>query len=81
MMNTIKTVKELKELLKDLPDDMLLVIYRQGMEKCGYMNNLFGEVQKMTKQTKCTYDRFDYTEYVYEDYVRDANGVQCLVFD
>ncbi len=62
----MRTVGELKEFIKDLPDDMLLANYESDMETSGYRNRLFCEVAKMCKETKHGYDSFDGTSYTYE---------------
>ena len=40
----MKTVGELKEFIKNLPDDMPLVNYQSSMERSGYQNNVFCSV-------------------------------------
>lgn len=62
-------VKELKELLKNVDDDLEIVGYQKGMEQTGLlpvssysMKVLTGEMVK-----KSTYDRFDYTYEVFQE--------------
>ena len=74
----MKTVGELKEFIKDLPDDMLLTSYRSNMEKSGYENDLYCHVDTMKKETRETWDRFDGTYYTYEVMVKSEDGVPCL---
>ena len=74
----MKTVGELREFIKDLPDDMLIVQYRSNMEKHGYENGVYCDVANMQKETKHTWDRFDGTDYSYEVFVSSEDGVPCL---
>jgi hypothetical protein len=74
----MKTVGELKEFIKDLPDDMLLVQYHRDMETSGYRNNLYCDVTNMKTEVKHTWDRFDGTNYSYEVLVKSEDGVPCL---
>lgn len=69
-------VKELKELLANVDDDLEIVGYQNGMEQTGLlpvspysMKVLTGE---MVKQS--TYDRFDYTDYTYEVFKENKCG-------
>ena len=75
-----KTVGELKEFIKDLPDDMLLVNYESNLETSGYMNRLSCDVVNMKKETKYSWDRFDETEYSYEVFDITKDGIPCLRF-
>ena len=77
----VYTVKELKEMIKDLPDDMKIVKYTEGMEQRGHLEGTFLRVEKRTPKIKETYDRFDYTEYSYKSYESDPNGLEVLVVD
>ena len=72
------TVKELKEMIKDLPDDMKIVQYQEGMERRGYLEGAFIKVEKRTPVEVETYDRFDYTEYSYQRYEFDVDGIEML---
>lgn len=74
----MKTVGELKEFIKNLPDDMLLVSYQSNMEMSGYRNWLFCDVAKMNKEERQTWDRFDGTDYSYEVFVKVEDGIPCL---
>lgn len=62
----MKTVKELKDFIKDLPDDMLLAHYKDTMETSGYFVGLSCDVVNMKEETRYTWDRFDGTDYSYE---------------
>ena len=74
----LKTVGELKEFIKDLPDDMLLVIYNEDMETSGYRNSLIAEVSIMKKKTKKAWDSFDGGSYSYEVFEESKEGTPCL---
>ena len=75
----MKTVGELKEFIKDLPDDMLLANYESNMEINGYRNRLSCDVVNMKTETKHSWDRFDGTDYSYEVLERAEDGVPCLI--
>lgn len=69
-------VKELKELLANVDDDLEIVGYQNGMEQTGLlpispysMKVLNGEMVK-----KETWDRFDGTDYTYEVFQENKNG-------
>lgn len=77
----MKTVGELKEMIKDLPDDMKLVMYKSNMETSGYQNSVYTSVEDMVSKKKHTYDRFDGISYDYEVYIgnkNNENGEKCL---
>lgn len=74
----MKTVGELKEVIKDLPDDMKLVMYKSNMETSGYQNAIYASVEAMASETKHTWDRFDGTNYDYEVYTDSKDGEKCL---
>ena len=75
----IKTVGELKEIIRDLPDDMLVINYVSDMEGSGYENKNYCRIRKMEKQTEQRYDAFDYTSYTKEVYKETDEGADCLV--
>ncbi|MBE5937129.1 MAG: hypothetical protein E7265_03765 [Lachnospiraceae bacterium] len=75
----MKTVGELKEFIKDLPDDMLLANYESNMEISDYRNRLSCDVVNMKTKTKYSWDRFDGTDYSYEVLERAEDGVPCLI--
>lgn len=69
-------VKELKELLANVDDDLEIVGYQNGMEQTGFlpvspysMKVLTGEMVE-----KRTYDAFDYTDYTYEVFKENKCG-------
>lgn len=74
----MKTVGELKEFIKNLPDDMPLVNYKKDMETSGYRNNVYCRVDNMVEETRETWDRFDYTSYSYQVMVDSKDGIPCL---
>ena len=76
----MKTVGELKKFINDLPDDMLLVNYKNDMEISGYMNKLLCDVVNMKKETDGAYDAFDGTYFAYEVLVETDDGMPCLRF-
>lgn len=75
---TIKTIGDLKKFIKNLPDDTLVVKYQRDMEKSGYQNNVFCNITNMKKETKRTWDSFDYISYSYEVFVESEDGISCL---
>ena len=69
-------VKELKEMLANVDDDLEIVGYQNDMERTGLlpvspysMKVLTGELVK-----KSTYDRFDYIDYTYEVFKENKSG-------
>lgn len=74
----MKTVGELKALIKDLPDDTPIVTYKSDMEKSGYQKNVSCSVANMKAETREAYDAFDGIRYKYEAMVESADGVPCL---
>ena len=74
----MKTVGELKDFIKNLPDDMPLVKYESDMEASGYRNDVYCSVDNMKEETKETWDRFDYTSYSYQVMVDSDDGIPCL---
>lgn len=79
MVQTFKTVGELKEFLEHLPDDMVLVHYNRDMEKSGWFEGVTPRVTNMSKKIHQTWDHFDYTDYSYECYEHDSNGKEVVV--
>lgn len=78
----MKTVGELKEFIKDLPDDMKIVAYQSDLERYGYFNNFSCNVANMKKTLRHTWDRFDYTDYSYNVYVKQkekSKGTVCCL--
>lgn len=77
----MKTVGELKRLIKDLPDDMPLVTYQNNMEKVGYQNEVSCAVVSMKEETREAWDRFDGCGYTYKTMVRSKDGSDCLMIN
>ena len=48
----MNTVGELKEFIKNLPDEMLIVNYHSDMETYGYTNNIICTVSNMKKERR-----------------------------
>lgn len=79
-MAYFEKVGQLKEYLKTIPDDVLLVKNVQTMEMHGVMCGISNSIINMSKKTKSTYDAFDGTPFKYDVYEEDENGVLCLKF-
>lgn len=82
-MPRTKTVGELKEYIKNLPDDTPIISYQSDMEKSGYQSISCASTQKMVTEKRETYDAFDYTPYSYTVFSpsNDDTGTLCLVID
>lgn len=80
-MPRARTVGELKEYIKNLPDDTPIVSYQSDMEKSGYQSISCASTQKMVTEKRETYDAFDYTPYSYTVFSPsdDDTGTLCLV--
>lgn len=70
----MKTVGELKTLIKDLPDDMPLAFYHNDMERCGHINDVYAEIANFKSVTDTAVDAFDGTVYSYDklEYCKDG---------
>lgn len=79
----VRTVRHLKEAIKDLPDDTPIISYQSDMEKSGYQGISGVKPMLMVKKKKETYDAFDYTPYSYTVFSpsEDGSGTLCLVID
>ena len=82
-MPRARTVGELKEYIKNLPDDTPIISYQSDMEKSGYQSISCASTQKMVTEKRETYDAFDYTPYSYMVFSpsKDDTGTLCLVID
>lgn len=80
MLNKITTVKELREFIKDLPDDMPIAAYESNMERSGYFNRVCLNIVKMKETINWGRDAFDGTEYSYKILYGDKNGKEYLKF-
>lgn len=80
-MSRARTVGELKEYIKNLPDDTLIISYQSDMEKSGYQRVSCVYTRKMVSEERETYDAFDYTPYSYTVFSpsEDDDGSLCLV--
>jgi hypothetical protein len=67
----MKTVKELRELIKDLPDDAL-IITRYVDEDDNYAYHNGAGMKLMSMKQKSNIDYADYT-------IDEADGKECLV--
>ena len=76
----MKTVGELKEFIKDLPDDLLLVTFKSDMETSGYRNDIDCMFANMEVETRHAFDSFDGTYFSYEVMVDSKGGKPCLKF-
>ena len=69
------TVGELKEKLKDVPDDLLIVSLENDMERCGIMeSHPMCKILKCKEEKRKTWDRFDGYDYTYDVFVEDKDG-------
>ena len=69
------TVGELKERLKDVDDDMLIVSYQDNMEMSGILRAYpYAGVIKVKEVKKSAWDRFDGENYTYTAYEKDKHG-------
>lgn len=76
---TIKTVGDLKKLLEGIDDSTLVVSFREGMEKRGYLQECYADVGKFNKKEINTFDVFDGTPYSYESFFPNKYGeFECL---
>lgn len=68
-------VGELKKLLENVPDDLVIVSHQSDMERSGIMEKSFyGKVVKVKEETRHTWDRFDGIDYDYTVFREDKNG-------
>lgn len=85
-MLILKTVGELKDFIKDLPDDVPTLLYQSGKEQQGYRSYIGVRAENMISEKKHflsreTYDVFDYTRHTHEVFspTHDDTGVFCLI--
>lgn len=69
-------VKELKELLANVDDELEVVGYEEGMEQTGLLPVGKWGMKVITGKTvkKETWDRFDGTDYTYEVFEENKDG-------
>lgn len=78
----MKTVGELKDFIKDLPDDMLLIARSNNFElKNSLVAGIHVDLEKFNAKKEQFVDGFDYTVYYEDIYIRDKNGNMCLKID
>lgn len=69
------TIGELKEKLKNIPDDLEVVAYQSDMERYGIMSAYISpEIKKYNATTRNGYDSFDGCSYTYEVFEENENG-------
>lgn len=69
------TVGELKEKLKDVPDDLLIVSLEDDMERSGIMKSYpMCKILNCKEEKRKTWDRFDGDDYTYDVFVEDKDG-------
>ncbi len=74
----MKTVGELKAFIKDLPDDMFLLLYHNDMDKEGFMTDVIADIDNCCPVIQTASDQFGDCNYKYEKFIKDKNGVLCL---
>lgn len=72
------TVGELKQFIKNLPDDMPLVSYKSTMEYSGYMQRVHVDVMPMKLEVATATDAFDGITYRYEKFIHHPEGEKVL---
>lgn len=78
----ITNVGELKKIISELPDEMLILSFHEGMEKWGYLNQTYVKIEPMKEITKNTRDAFDGTPYSYTAFTQDKDeGKDCLLLN
>lgn len=70
----MKTAGELKKYLENIPDNTPIAMYRDDMERHGYLPGVCVRASDMTLVSVPTYDRFDGTNYSYERYESYTDG-------
>jgi hypothetical protein len=77
----MKTVGELKNFIKDLPDDMLLISRSNNFVlENSLVEGIDISVESFNIEKKQFIDGFDYTIFYKDVYVRNKNGNMCLKF-
>lgn len=76
----MNTVGELKEFIKNLDDNMPLVKRSDNFELRGAIDvGIYPRVGNFKTEIKEFIDDFDYAIYCHEVYVRDKEGIECLL--
>ena len=80
-MMKIGTVGELKDFIKDLPDDTPVVAFRYGVLTGGYQTNVGIRAENMISEKHETYDALGRPSYTYEVFspTHDDTGTFCLL--
>lgn len=65
-MMLIRTVGELKDFIKDLPDDALVVAFRHGIVTWGYHTNVSISAENMISEKHKSYDALGRPSYIHE---------------
>lgn len=77
----MKTVGELKEFIKNLPDEMLLLAVSNNFElKGSIVDEVRVCVDKFSRVESQFVDGFDHTVYKEYIYKHDEDGDECLKF-
>ena len=79
----VMTVGELRDVIRDLPDDTPVIGYQSDMERSGYQKAVSARSTHMVSEERETYDAFDYTPYTYEVFTpsKDGSGTLCLIIN
>lgn len=79
----VMTVGELRDVIRDLPDDTPVIGYQSDMERSGYQKAVDARPSHMVSEKRETYDAFDYTPYIYEVFTpsKDGSGTLCLIIN
>lgn len=80
-MMIIRTIGELKNLIKNLPNDTPIAKYHCDIEQDGYLPMLRVRLENMVLEEKETRDACDYTPYTYEVFspTHDDTGTLCFL--
>lgn len=80
-MMIIRTIGELKNLIKNLPNDMPIAKYHCDIEKDGYLPVLRVRLENAILVEKETQDACDYTPYTYKVFslTHDDTGTLCFL--
>lgn len=79
MITRISTIGELKEFIKDLSNDVPIVIYRSNLERSGFEKGVYVNIEKRTESKECAFDNFDGTAYKHTTYIINDSGEDCIV--
>ena len=72
------TVKELKKILKDIPDDTPIVVFKSNMEGSGYSEEYVSvHLREMVRVKETRIDAFDHEAYI-ANVLKDPMGLDAL---